>query len=266
MIGHESRIVPLTCAAVAIAAATAAPALDSERLKVQRKEVFEFTEKPKVTREGIAMDKDDNIYLMATGWANHDGKPHPDVMSCALVKMKAKTKILSTGPIPLSDAEKPKRPPDLLAWRDAGNAWIEDIKWVFGDVGIDTQCRPGGHCHCLGNSRFTLDYFGRSFAPEIARSDVAVLDTAGNLILRVGRYGNVEDGMPLVKDGGPPDPRSIGGDEVALFSPRFVATDTDRRLFIADPGNARILSVRLGYHAEEKIALRDVRDAAAETK
>lgn len=33
------------------------------------------------------------------------------------------------------------------------------------------------------------------------------------------------------------------------------ATDTDRRLFIADPGNQRIASVKLGYHAEEKVAL-----------
>ena len=31
-------------------------------------------------------------------------------------------------------------------------------------------------------------------------------------------------------------------------------------LFIADAGNARILSVKLGYHAEEKIALKEVPD------
>ena len=52
--------------------------------------------------------------------------------------------------------------------------------------------------------------------------------------------------------------RSLGNDEVALFWPNHVATHTDRRLFIADPGNARILSVRLGYHATQKVALRDV--------
>jgi hypothetical protein len=41
-----------------------------------------------------------------------------------------------------------------------------------------------------------------------------------------------------------------------------VAVHSDRRLFIADPGNARIASVKLGYHVEKKVALKDVRDTA----
>ena len=44
------------------------------------------------------------------------------------------------------------------------------------------------------------------------------------------------------------------------FHPNYVATHTDRRLFIADQGNARILSVKLGYHAEERVALKEVQD------
>ena len=48
---------------------------------------------------------------------------------------------------------------------------------------------------------------------------------------------------------------------MGLFLPRFVATHSDRRLFIQDTGNARIVSVKLGYHAEEKVALKDVPDA-----
>ena len=58
--------------------------------------------------------------------------------------------------------------------------------------------------------------------------------------------------------GGPPSPRSIGGDEVALMYACYVATHTDRRLFIADAGNARIVSVKLGYHTEERVWLKDV--------
>ena len=95
--------------------------------------------------------------------------------------------------------------------------------------------------------------------PELRHFSVAVLDTNGNLILRVGQYGNVDDGMPLVKKGGPLNPRSIGGDEVALFHGAYVAAHTDKRLFIADPGNARIVSVKLGYHAEEIISLKNVK-------
>ena len=105
-----------------------------------------------------------------------------------------------------------------------------------------------------------MDYYARSFTPEIDRYNVGVVDSAGNLILRVGQYGNADEGMPLVKDSGPPNPRSIGGDETAIMYAPYVATHTDRRLFVADPGNARIVSVKLGYHTEKNIALKDVPD------
>ena len=114
-------------------------------------------------------------------------------------------------------------------------------------------------CHCQGTSRFDLDYFARSFVPEVDRYSVIVLDTNGNPILRIGRYGNVDDGAPMVKNGGPAKPRKLGGDEVGLFWGNHVATHTDRRLFIADPGNARILSVKLDYHATETVKLKDVK-------
>jgi hypothetical protein len=91
--------------------------------------------------------------------------------------------------------------------------------------------------------------------PEAIRGKVAVLDANANLILRVGQLGNVDDGRPLVATGGPPNTRSIGGDETALFWPANVATHRDRRLFVHDWGSARIVSVKLGYHAEERVAL-----------
>jgi hypothetical protein len=138
---------------------------------------------------------------------------------------------------------------------------VENAERTYGGLGMDGKGgTPTSTCHCENTSQMALDYSGRTFAPEIQRYDVVVIDTAGNTILRTGRYGNVEDGMPLIKQGGPPGPRSIGGDEVALFRPNHVATDTDRRLFIADAGNARILSVKLACHAEEKLALGDVKD------
>jgi hypothetical protein len=40
-----------------------------------------------------------------------------------------------------------------------------------------------------------------------------------------------------------------------------VGAHTDRRLFIADLGNARIVSVKLGYHLTERIALKTVKEA-----
>ena len=134
---------------------------------------------------------------------------------------------------------------------------------MYGGVGYCgfNTARAGGGCDCW-HSRFAADYFGRSFAPEIGHYSVAVLDTAGNLILRIGQYGNADDGRPLVDMAGPRQPRQVGGDEVALFHAAYLGTHTDRRLFIADAGNGRILSVKLGYHATEAIRLRDVPDGA----
>ena len=83
-------------------------------------------------------------------------------------------------------------------------------------------------------------------------------DTNGNLILRVGRYGNVDDGQQLA-EGGPPHAHSIGGDEVSLFHACYVATHTDHRLFISDVGNGRLLSVRLDYHVNEIVPLKGAR-------
>ena len=102
---------------------------------------------------------------------------------------------------------------------------------------------------------------GRSFVPEVRRFRIAVLDSAGNLILRIGRYGNVGDGRPLVADGGPPVTRSVGGDEVALCHAAYVGVHTDRRLFIHDGGNSRIVAVKLSYHATEKVALKSTPEA-----
>ena len=80
-----------------------------------------------------------------------------------------------------------------------------------------------------------------------------LLDTLATL----PQYGNVDDGVPLVPDPRMPTPRSIGGDELALFHPAYLAVHTDRRLFINDPGNDRLVSVKLGYHVEERVKLVD---------
>jgi len=200
--------------------------------------------------DGLAMDKDDNIYALVGANRVLDGKPYILKGGETLIKVKArKAKIINSGkglPFPAAGAARPNRPLDF------GNSWIEDAEWMYGGVGFS----GGAACVCW-NARPALDLLGRSFVTELARFRVAVLDTNGNLILRVGKYGNVDDGVPLIKQGGPANPRAAGGDEVALFHPSYVGTHSDRRLFIADYGNYRILSVKLGYHAEERISLAD---------
>ena len=230
--------------------------------------------------DGVGIDQHDNIYMMAAAHRIINGRHYDpkliDDLSETLVKVgPKKAKVLSTGrtPVPLPRAARPRRSLDISG-STMGPAWIEGADWFYGGLGFagKNASWAGGGC-CCWNARFDLDYFGRSFAPELRHFSVAVLDTNGNLILRVGRYGNVDDGRPLTLAGGPPSARSIAGDggkarrsggndEVALFHAAYVTTHTDRRLFIADAGNARILSVRLGYHASETVPLRDVPDGA----
>ncbi len=214
--------------------------------------------------DGLAMDKDDSLYALVAANRVLDGKEYPLERAETLMKFRpGKGQVMSTKrdvPIPLDAEAGPRRPPDT-ARGFAGPSWVEGAEWMYGGVGFGgfNSSKGGGGCACW-NARFALDLFARSFAPELNRFCVAVLDSNGNLILRVGKYGNVDDGKPLVLAGGPAHPRPVGGDEVALCHPSYVATHTDRRLFIADYGNYRILSVKLDYHAEERVALKEVPD------
>ena len=204
---------------------------------------------------GTAIDNQDNIYLLNASPQIINGKRHFNDHAGTLMKfVPGKGRLLAADGAPVPLEKKPDRPPDLYL----PTAWVEGAEWMYAGVGW------GGHnftsgCACP-NARFVLDYFARSFTPEIDRYNIGVVDSNGNLIVRVGQCGNVDDGMPLVKKGGPPNPRSIGGDETAIMFAPYVATHTDKRLFIADPGNARISCVKLGYHTEKRIALKDIPD------
>ena len=223
---------------------------------------------------GIGMDRDDNLYAMMLGQRVIAGKPYFNDVSCTVFKARPRdTKFLRPGgtPIPLPAGRRPKRQPDVRGG-PLGSAWIDSAEWLYGGVGTAAKFlgRCGGGCWCDG-AQMTLDFYARSFIPENDMYSIAVLDSNGSLITRIGRYGNVDDGMPLsgrrsARSGQPdtrhptPDTRSIGGDEVSLLTPRFLATHTDRRLFINDTGNYRVLSVKLDYHTTEKVALKDVPD------
>ncbi len=218
--------------------------------------------------DGVMIDGHDNLYALASASRLLRGKTNPLKWTETLLKVvPGQSRLIGSAPLgpqcplPLEKAALPSRPPDMRQ-RAHHDIWIERPEWLYGGVGsggvgYDEKTPSITGCSCW-NARAALDYLARVFVPEVNHYTVAVLDTNGNLITRIGRYGNVDEGRPLIIDGGPPKPRSIGGDEVALFHAAYVGTSTDRRLFISDGGNRRILSVKLGYHADAKIPLKNV--------
>jgi len=240
---------------------------------------------------GLGVDEDDFLYVLAAGNRVVDGGSPFNPWSGTLIKIRPgrarivasnqKTGPRSAPPVALAPADFPKRPPDLqnAVYK---TAWVDGAEWFFGGVGYSgfscwgTNRGNRGYLWDDWHSRFAFDGYNRSFAHELDNFSIAVVDKNGNLMMRFGRYGNADDGVPLVRGTVPfvrtgdrhlatarsqsPVRRSIGGSEVALMRPTTLATHSDRRLFIADLGNARIVSVKLDYHVSERVALRDVRD------
>ena len=225
--------------------------------------------------DGLGIDARDNLYMLSWIPRLYGGKPYQNKITGTLVKApagKSKWLTLQAKPLPLPANLQPDRKPDLSGYT-MGTIWVEGARWFYGGAG-NCSFKIASGCICWQNSRFTLDYFARSFVPETDQFSVAVLDSAGNLMMRIGRYGNVDDGVPApgVPRGArgsrpmlaPPNPTPLGGDEVALMQPSFVATRTDRCLYIGDPGNARIVQVGLDYERDAKVLLRDVPDQSSQ--
>jgi hypothetical protein len=95
--------------------------------------------------------------------------------------------------------------------------------------------RGGPGCSCR-NGRFDLDDFGRLFIPDAVQGRVEVVDSNGNTILFFGRRGK-------------PDKSGVElgwGSQVAV---------SDRACYVADYLRYRVLRVKLGYVAKEKVAV-----------
>ena len=204
---------------------------------------------------GTLIDNRGDVYFLSSSHRVYNGTQDFFPLTGCIIKFKRnRGRFLAkqAGVVPLSKGISVDGLPQINNGT-RHRFYIKDAEWIFPGVGF---CKPIAPCQCW-NCRFAIDYFGRVFAPETVRNQVAVLDTSGNLITHIGTYGNADDGRPLVEDMRyrTRPPRSIGGDEVALSYANYVATHSDRRLFIADGANDRILSVKLDYHRNEYVAL-----------
>jgi len=116
------------------------------------------------------------------------------------------------------------------AWRYAGCGIIptSDVNW--GDPA----------CVCMV-SHLAADEYGRVYAPNPFRFSVEMLDTGGNHIARIGRYGNADSAGPGSRV---PEP------EIAFAWPAFVSA-AGGKVFVGDCVNRRITVVRFDHAAEE---------------
>jgi len=111
--------------------------------------------------------------------------------------------------------------------------------WRYDGIGIipTSDLNWGDPCCVCLTSRLVADPYGRVFAANCFRFGIEVLDTAGNHIMRIGRYGNVDSAGPgsLV-----PEP------EIAFAWPAFVSV-ADGKLYVSDPVNRRVTVVRFDH-------------------
>ena len=149
------------------------------------------------------------------------------------VRMLLKKAIIPMNPLP-------DRPPEFQ--RAGRDNWIEGAKWIYAGASPVLQ----GGCECP-SSRAHLDWYKRSFVPESYRHAIGVLDTNGNLIMHLGKYGNFDSGL------GDKSKIRVGGDDIAMYNVRYIS-GTDNYLCF-DVWGERIAVLRLNYHTEETLAI-----------
>jgi hypothetical protein len=209
---------------------------------------------------GVQIDEDGNLYFVASlprmygdrhflcgkggTFGVKDDKANANPFTGTLLKCKGSGVkfLLRNAPVPLETL--PNRNPDLInisfpnvfgpeLW-----TWVENVEWFY--AGASPVVHTGCTCPTL---RHHTDWYKRSFVPEAYRHSVGILDTAGNLIMHLGKYGNYDSGH------GPKSRIPVGGDNIAFFVPRFIS-GTDNYLTIAD-WDERLVVLRLNYHVEE---------------
>ena len=143
--------------------------------------------------------------------------------------------------------------------KGAGPVSIENVLWEYPGFGLF----KGTSCNCP-KSNISMDRFERCFVPALHTCTVNVLDANGNIIVRIGGYGNAdsrgrESPVPDPETGelrprredDPKDLKSpLAEPEIGFCHPNFTAV-TDEALYVSDKGNYRIVRAALGYHAEE---------------
>jgi hypothetical protein len=93
-----------------------------------------------------------------------------------------------------------------------------------------------------------VDWYKRTFVPEAYRHSIGILDTAGNLIMHLGRHANF-DSAPGGKSGA-----KRGESDIGIAMARYIS-GTDNYLCFEDSGE-RLVVLKLDYHAEKTVSIK----------
>jgi hypothetical protein len=216
---------------------------------------------------GVGLDEDNAVYFtfastkMVGGRAFLSGRgkiigsedPSFQPFTGTLMKASAAGAEIVSRQAPIQMDKWPERPNDAAGcgwgwnstkdndWTAGKNGdWVEGAEWLYAGASPIVPLS----CICPA-SRLYTDWYKRTFVPEAYRHSIGVVDTAGNLIMHIGRYGNADSGR------GADSPVKIGGDEIALAHVMTLSA-TERHLCLTDFANERIIVLKLDYHAEEK--------------
>ena len=136
----------------------------------------------------------------------------------------------------VADAENaPESAPEYRSGYLYQRVKVVGAKWRYPGMGIvPSSERLWGDpsCVCM-TSRLAVDPYGRVFAPNVFRFCVEMLDTDGNRIARLGKYGNADDRGP----------------EPHFAWPAFVGVAGDK-VYVSDSVNRRITVIGLTYAAQ----------------
>ncbi|MFC1671943.1 hypothetical protein ACFL01_02285 [Planctomycetota bacterium] len=199
---------------------------------------------------GAGIDEDGNLYFVTNRpriFGQHHflegkggiigGGKKQQPFTGTLVKTAGRNVRLITVKSPIPMDSPPTRPAELMNAATPGlfgkdyQAWMEGATWFYAGASPIT-CNT---CACP-QLRPHTDWYKRTYVPEAYRHSIGIVDTAGNLVMHLGEYGNFDSGG------------------TSMFMVRFVS-GTDNHLVFDDYGE-RLVSLKLNYHTEETTPIR----------
>jgi hypothetical protein len=215
------------------------------------------------TMAGVKIDEDGAVYFVGLRVKMVGGRPYLNgrggtvgaeepltrynrsPFTATLFKTSAKQAKFLLANAKVQMDPPPDRPADVCGSSSFGAPQVKNKIWVDGMAWMYAGVSPvvAGGCTCA-SSRFHLDWFKRSYVGEAYRHQIGIVDTNGNLIAHIGRYGNHDDAVKA----------KAGAEDFGLTMPRFIS-GTDNFLAFDDWGE-RFVSLKLKYHAEAVASIR----------